>query len=121
VLGAIASNTPSTQSRPKPRRAVVLGAGTPGEATQASGPGPEGRFDGALTHAEDVVAGAVTAGTGNALLAPLFVFALALLGLAALAPAIAGARLRPLIDRRGQVAAAGLACLVAWAVVIIGA
>jgi hypothetical protein len=85
------------------------------------GAGPAGRSDGALTRAEDAVAVAVTAGTGNALLAPLFVFALALLGLAVLAPAIAGPRLRPVIDRRGQVAVAGLACLAAWAVVIIGA
>jgi hypothetical protein len=61
----------------------------------------------------------VTAGTGNALLAPLFLGALCLLVLATFAPLLAGERLRPLLDRRAHVALAGIACLAAWAVVVV--
>jgi hypothetical protein len=57
----------------------------------------------------------------NALLGPLFLLAVALLGLAALAPSVGYHRVRPLLEQRGHLAVLGAAFLAAWAVVMLGA
>jgi hypothetical protein len=121
VLGTVATVTNEAGGRDsKPPRAQQPASPTATEAAGPPGSGPTGRSDGALARAGHLATGAVTAGTGNAMLAPLFLFAIGLLALAALAPAVAGPRWRPVIDRRGHLAVAGLACLAAWAVVVVG-
>ena len=121
VLGTIATLTskePTTSKQPPKTRQAAPANGEAEAAAEVPGTGPTGRSDGALATAGHVAAQAVTAGTGNALLAPIFLAAVGLLGLAALAPVVAGPRWRPVIDRRGHLAVVGLACLAAWLVVV---